>query len=112
MTTENERPDPSIPAAPAEAPAGVPRPSLEERAEGLAREAEAAAARLAASPTARATGDLAARVWGLVLLLAGLWLLARFTLHLAVPDIVWEEVWPAAIILLGLLVLLRAGRRA
>jgi hypothetical protein len=112
MTTENERPDPSIPGAPAGAPGAAPRPSLEERAEGLAREAEAAATRLAASPAARATGDLVARAWGLVLLLAGVWLLARFTLHVAVPDVAWDEVWPVAIVLLGVLILLRAGRRA
>lgn len=129
MTTSNERPDLPPPddagagwlpaplrAAPSPsplAPAVAPPPlSLEARAQAFGRETEAAAARLAAHPDLRAVGDIAGRVWGLVLLGVGLWFLARVTLHLPLPDIALETVWPAALILLGLLVIIRAARRS
>jgi hypothetical protein len=131
MTASNERPDlppadqaegtappepPPVGTAPlpvgaAPAPPAAP-PSFEARAQAFGREAEAAATRLAANPDVRAAGDLAARAWGLVLLAVGSWFFARVTLHLPMPDIAWETVWPASLIVLGLFVLVRAGRRS
>ncbi len=55
--------------------------------------------------------DVAGRVWGLVLLAVGLWLFARITLRLDVPTIPWGDLWPLLLIVLGGLVMLRAGRR-
>ena len=73
---------------------------------------EAAATRLASNPEVRAAGDVAARLWGLVLLAIGLWFLARVTLRVPVPDVAWGELWPVVLIGLGLIVIVSAGRRA
>ncbi len=72
---------------------------------------------LAGSWTPRAQGpamaaaDAAGRIWGLVLLVAGLWLAARITLKLDVPMIPWGDLWPLLLIALGGLVILGAWRR-
>jgi len=60
---------------------------------------------------AMAAADAAGRIWGLVLLVAGLWLFARITLKLDVPMIPWGDLWPLLLIVLGGLVILGATRR-
>jgi hypothetical protein len=60
---------------------------------------------------AMAAADAAGRIWGLVLLVAGLWLFARITLKLDVPMIPWGDLWPILLIVLGGLVILGATRR-
>lgn len=81
--------------------------------EKLGREAEAAAQRWSNDPSIVSAGDTAARVWGLLLLAVGVWFLADITLGLEMPVIAWRDVWPIALIVLGLAVLVRgtAGRR-
>ncbi len=55
--------------------------------------------------------DRAGRVWGLILLGVGLWLFARITLQLDLPDIPVGDLWPLVLILFGGMLLLRSGRR-
>ena len=85
-----------------------------EAGERLGREAEAAADRWKKDPGIVAAGDTLGRVWGLLVLAVGLWFFADITLDLDMPAIAWREVWPIALIVLGLAVLIRgmAGRRA
>ena len=86
----------------------------EAAGEKFGREAEAAAKRWSMDPTVVAAGDTAARVWGLLVLAVGLWFFADITLGLDMPAIAWRDVWPVALIVLGLAVLVRgmARRRA
>ena len=92
--------------------------SFEERVEGFARgagetgerigrEAEAAGKRLAADPHVNRAADMAARVWGLIVLLIGLWFLADVTLGMDMPSVPWADIWPLAIILVGLAIVFR-----
>jgi hypothetical protein len=85
--------------------------SLGQRAEGLAREAEAAALRLGTNPVLRETADLAGRLWGLVLLGVGLWFFADVTLALDLPAVAWRDAWPVALIGVGVLVIVRGLAR-
>jgi hypothetical protein len=82
--------------------------------EKLGHEAEAAAQRWSKDPSVVAAGDTAARVWGLLVLAVGVWFFADITLGMDVPAIAWRDVWPVALIVLGLAVLVRgmASRRA
>lgn len=86
----------------------------EAAGERLGREAEAAAERWKKDPAVAAAGDTAARVWGLVVLGVGLWFFADITLGMAMPAVAWRDVWPLALIIVGLAVVLRgvARRRA
>lgn len=111
-------PDPSpIDPGPSAAP---PQPgrTFEERMERFGQEAgeagrrigeqaEAAGKRLAADPAIASAGDAAARVWGLILLAAGVWFLADITLDMDMPSIAWRELWPLALILVGLVIVFR-----
>ncbi len=47
-------------------------------------------------------------VFGVIVLLVGGYFLLRNTFGLTIPDINWDQVWPVAVILLGLLVVYRA----
>ena len=85
--------------------------NVEAAAERFGREAEAAADRFASYPAVRSAGNAAARIWGLVLLAAGLWLFASITLHVTLPNIAWGDAWPVVLIALGLLVVFGSGRR-
>ena len=58
---------------------------IDEKAQSLGREAEAAANRLAARPGVQDAADTASRLWGLILLAVGLWLFAAITLRVASP---------------------------
>ena len=120
-------PDPNADATPtataSSTPGPMPRPTFEERVQGfgrdvgaagerLGKEAEAAGQRLAKDPGVVAAADTAARIWGLVVLAAGLWFLADVTLGLDMPNVPWNDVWPLGLILIGLLIVVRGmGRR-
>ncbi|HEX9549870.1 MAG TPA: hypothetical protein VF971_02110 [Candidatus Limnocylindrales bacterium] len=141
MTTPNERPDvppvpsgsadpastmrgePAAPTAPAPtAPAQTAGAdlktvfedgarALDERAQALGREAEAAARRWGENPAVKETADLAGRLWGVVLLAVGFWFLADVTLDLDLPRIRWGELWPLVLIVVGGFVVLRGMAR-
>ena len=97
-------------------------PTFEERLERFAKEAgdtgervgrraEEAGKRWAADPGVVRTADTAARVWGLLLIAVGAWFFAEFTLGYDLPGIPWRELWPVALIVIGLAVILRGLRR-
>jgi len=99
------------------------RQTFEARMEGFGREAqaagerfgrqaEAAGKRLAADPAMASAATNLARLWGLVILAVGVWFFAEVTLGLNLPAVPWDAVWPLAIILLGLVIIVRGlGRR-
>lgn len=84
-----------------------------EAGEKLGKEAEAAAHRWSKDPSLAAAGDTAARVWGLLVLAVGLWFFADVTLDMDMPTVAWRDLWPVALIVIGLAVLIRgvASRR-
>ena len=111
-----------LPPPASEAP---PAPTFEERMEDFGRrageagerfgrEAQAAGERWSKDPAVVAAGDTAARVWGLLVLAVGAWFFADITLGMDMPAIAWRDVWPVALIVVGLAVVLRgiASRRA
>jgi hypothetical protein len=124
MTDQPTNQDPTDPGPPsqpspppAEQPPSEPR-TFEQRMEDLGRragaageklgyEAEAAAERWSKDPSVVAAGDTAARVWGLLVLAVGAWFFADITLGMEMPGIAWRDVWPGALIVLGLAVLVR-----
>lgn len=55
------------------------------------------------------TGPL---VFGAIVLLIGLWFFATVTLGLDLPRISWGQLWPVILIGIGILIVLRAFRRA
>jgi hypothetical protein len=106
-------------------PNPTPKPSFEQRMEGFGRDveaagerigkqAEAAGKRLAADPAVAGAALALTRTWGLVILAVGLWFFADITLGLDMPNVPWSDVWPLALILLGVVILARgmARRRA
>lgn len=133
MTSLNERPDvPPVPATPAEPAMAPSQPApaapaatgtdlkaaledgartLDQRAQALGREAEAAARRWGENPAVKETADIAGRLWGLVLLAFGLWFLADVTLDMDLPNVRWSEVWPVLLIVLGGFVVIRGLAR-
>jgi hypothetical protein len=84
---------------------------IERKAQELGHEAEAAAQAFAASPAVRDVAVTVGRVWGLVLLAAGLWLFAAITLHLSLPGLAWGDLWPLILIGAGGLILVRGLSR-
>jgi hypothetical protein len=103
-------------------PEPEPPPTFEERMERFGREAGAAGERFgrraedAANRWSRDPGvvqvaDTAGRTWGLILLAVGLWFFADVTLGYDMPSIAWRDLWPVAIIAIGLVVLLRGMTR-
>jgi hypothetical protein len=111
-------PDPASPAA-AAATSNVTPPTatptteqrFEQRMESFGREVEDAAQRLSRDPNVRSGVDLAARLWGLVLLGFGVWFFLEFTLGYDLPRVPWADLWPLALILLGGLIVLRGAAR-
>ena len=84
---------------------------IDEKAQSLGHEAEAAANRFAARPGIQDAADAAARLWGLVLLAIGLWFFASVTLRIGLPDIAWADLWPAILIVFGGLIVVRGLAR-
>jgi uncharacterized integral membrane protein len=64
------------------------------------------------SPPRRERDRGAALIGGTIVLLIGLWFFATTTLGLELPRIDWHVYWPVILIVVGLLVILRAFRRA
>ena len=80
--------------------------------ERFGKQAEDAGKRFAADPTVARVADTAARAWGLILLAVGAWFFADVTLAMDMPSVPWGDVWPFALILVGLAILVRGmGRR-
>ncbi|MBI2781512.1 MAG: hypothetical protein HYX55_06935 [Chloroflexi bacterium] len=116
-------PDPNAAPGAGRADTITPKPTFEQRVEGfgremgaagerLGREAEAAGQRLANDPTIQRAGETAVRLWGLIVLAAGLWFLADVTLKVDMPNVPWDDVWPPGLILLGVFIVVRGmGRR-
>jgi hypothetical protein len=105
--------DPAVPTPP---PQPDPPPDLggrmeafgqevSARGEALGREAQEAADRWSKDPRVVSTANAAGRFWGLILLLVGVWFLAQVTFGYQLPLVPWGELWPIALILLGLLVI-------
>lgn len=94
-------------------PGPGPEKRFEQRMEALGHEVEEAAQRVSRNPEVQAGVDVAARLWGLVLLGLGLWFLAETTFGYDLPSLPWRDLWPLALVLLGGLIVLRgASRRA
>jgi hypothetical protein len=118
--------DPPTEPTPPPPPTGQPRtPTLEQRVAGLGREAhaagerlgrqaEAAGQRLSKDPAVIGAADTAGRIWGLIVLAVGVWFFADITLGLDMPSVAWRDLWPVALIVIGLVVVIRgmARRRA
>ena len=79
--------------------------------ERIGREAEAAGKRLANDPTVADAALTLTRIWGLLVLAVGLWFFADVTLGMDMPNVAWDNLWPIAIILVGLVVLFRGLSR-
>lgn len=54
--------------------------------------------------------DGGAIVLGLLLLIVGAWYMLDQTFGMALPDVEWDQIWPVALVLLGIGVLYRALR--
>jgi hypothetical protein len=118
--------EPAAGSTPQDAPQPSPEPerppTFEERMERFGREAGQAGERFgkrageAANRWSREPGvvhaaDTAGRVWGLIVLAVGLWFFADVTLGYDMPSIAWRDLWPLALIGIGLLVLVRGMTR-
>src|SRR5262245_3039959 len=123
MTEQTTEPAPETSTPDATAPAEPERPAtFEERMERFGKEAgeagerfgkraEEAAERWTRDPGVVRVADTAGRLWGLLLLAVGLWFFADVTLGYDMPSIAWRDLWPIAIIGIGLLVLARGLTR-
>jgi hypothetical protein len=120
--TEAEREAAAAPDSSGVAPEPPPPPTFEERMERFGREAgeagerwgrraEAAGQSWSKDPSVVRVADTAGIIWGLALLAIGLWFFADVTLGLDMPSVAWSDIWPVAIIAVGLLVLLRGMNR-
>jgi hypothetical protein len=123
MTDQPTEPpaDPTAPGAEAP-PQSDHAPTFEERMERFGKEAgeagerfgrraEEAANRWSRDPGVVRAADTAGRVWGLLLLAVGLWFFADVTLGYDMPGIAWRDLWPIALIGIGLLVVVRGMTR-
>ena len=81
------------------------------RGQALGREAEAAANRWSTDPRVTRTVGTATRVWGLILVLVGFWFLADVTFGYRLPLIPWRDLWPAALVVVGLFIIARGMTR-
>jgi hypothetical protein len=104
------------------APDPTPRQTFEARMEGfgrdvgsagerLGREAEAAGKRLASDPVVADAALTLTRMWGLIVLAVGVWFFADVTLAMDMPAVPWSDVWPIAIILVGVFIVVRGMTR-
>lgn len=122
MTSEQRDPTPEPEAAPPTEPPTPPPPSFEERMERFGREAgeagerfgrqvETAAERWSRDPNVSGAFSAAGVAFGLVVLAIGVWFFADVTLGMSLPAIPWRDMWPLALILVGLAVVLRGMMR-
>ena len=102
---------PATPAPDAQAQGAPAAPPFEERMENFGREVEEAAQRVSHDPALRSGVDVAARVWGAILVGLGAWFFAEFTLGYDLPSLPWRDLWPVALILLGGAIVLRGAQR-
>ena len=79
--------------------------------ERLGREAQAAGERWSRDPGIQGAADTATRVWGLILLAVGVWFVADVTLGYDMPGVPWSQIWPLALVIAGVAVLVRAMSR-
>jgi hypothetical protein len=121
-TAPDAAPVPAPTVAPAPAPAPAAQPDLGDRMKAfgqeastrgqeLGREAQAAGDRWSRDPSVVRVASTASRIWGLIVLVIGLWFFAQYTLGYALPAIPWREAWPVALVALGLLVIARGMTR-
>ncbi|NJD27309.1 MAG: hypothetical protein FIA92_03325 [Chloroflexi bacterium] len=75
--------------------------------ERLGREAEAAAQRWSQDPNVSGAFSAAGVAFGLIVLAIGAWFFADVTLGMSLPSIPWRDLWPLALILIGLAVVFR-----
>lgn len=95
-------------------------PTFEQRMDAFGREADAAGKRMeaagkrwAADPSVTRVADTAARAWGVILLAAGVWFFLDVTLAMDMPSVPWGDLWPFALVLVGLVIVARGmGRRS
>lgn len=92
-------------------PAGFDWKALDERGKAFGKEAEAAAERLSRDPSLLRAADVAGVVGGVILLAIGAWFLADVTLGLDLPVVHLGEVWPLALVALGLAVVASGATR-
>ena len=114
-----EQPVESTSPAPPEPEA---RPTFEERmkrfgeeagqaGERFGRQAEAAGERWSKDANVARAADTASRIWGVIVLAIGLWFFADITLGYDMPSIAWRDLWPIALIGIGLVVVVRGMTR-
>jgi hypothetical protein len=98
MTEPTKPQDPEVPGPP------PPGPSSGNEAEGAAN-------RWSYDPRVTQNLTFVGRLWGLVLLAAGIWLFAGVTLGYDLPRVPLRDLWPVALIVLGGAVILRGLAR-
>ena len=100
QTTRYTPPDPVTPPPPPADPiVSPPQPAAARPAEPAWR------------PPPAERGRTASLVFGVIILLVGLWFFASRTLGLDLPDIEWSQLWPLLLIGLGAWIVLGAMRR-
>ena len=62
-------------------------------------------------PPPHDSGRNASLVFGVIILLVGLWFLATQTLGLDLPRLDWDQLWPIVLIAIGALIVLNAMQR-
>ena len=79
--------------------------------ERFGRQAEAAGQRWSKDASVARAADTASRIWGVIVLAIGLWFFADITLGYDMPSIAWRDLWPIALIAIGLVVVVRGMTR-
>jgi hypothetical protein len=80
-------------------------------AQQLGRDAQAAGERWSRDPGVVRAANTAGQLWGLILLFVGLYFFVEVTLGIPLPAVPWAELWPIALIVLGLVVITRGMTR-
>ncbi len=122
MTSEQRDPNTDTAEPAAAEPAAPSQPTFEQRmerfgqeagaaGERFGRQAEAAADRWSRDPAVSGAFSAAGVAFGLILLALGLWFLADITLGMNLPRVPWGDLWPLALILIGLVVAARGMTR-
>ena len=62
-------------------------------------------------PPRHDSGRNASLVFGVIILLVGLWFFATQTLGLDLPRLDWDQLWPIVLIAIGALIVLNAMQR-